>query len=204
MIREGYREDLRDLASSIAEAQNKYTVQKEHHDIEDTLDSLGLTMNRFNERDAVRVNEKDNDHEKFIRHVQQSAVQQSEGEVKGRQALRFHSFNVTLHDLDALAQKLESRQNLSGLVNNALNEWVKAVRAMDSQSTPEREMAFGRVLDLVGDCYSKIIAEAEVERAHAQTSYARWTKISYGLYGVGTLLTLVGKVYKIGGLDASD
>jgi hypothetical protein len=204
MIREGYREDLKDLASSIAEAQTMYTVQKQHHDIEDTLDALSLTINRLNEREAVRVSEKDNDHQKFIRHVQQSAVQQSEGEVNGHQAIRLHSFNVTLHDLYALAQKLESRQDLSRLVNNALNEWLKTVRAMDSQSTLEREMALRRIFEVVDDCYSKIMAEAGVERDHAQTSYGRWTKISYGLYGVGTLLTLVGKVYKIGGLDASD
>jgi hypothetical protein len=220
IIKEGVREDLKDLISSIATAESTFKVRADNGSIQNQLKSLlgtGWVLQPSHSKTSS-VGTIETEIDLYARNARNSSDD----------AMLFMDRSEELvRKLDNAKGRLkaigEMRSALYPLIDqrNEISNYVIATRYSAADGPPPRKTTTTEAqqrldkmagvesdtekVEVLADGYAQgAIQEAEMEKKKGESLLQRWTWASYGLYTLGWGLGLTGKLYGGGDILSGD
>jgi hypothetical protein len=219
IIKEGVREDLKDLISSIATAESTFKVRADNGSIQNQLKSLlgtGWVQPSHSKTSSIGTISREID--LYVRNARNSSDD----------AMLYMDRTEELdRKLDSAKGRLqgisELRSKLYPLIDerNEIANYVIATRYSAADGPPPRKTTATEAqqqldkiagvetdtekLEDTSDSMAQIaLQDAELQRKNGELLLQRWTWASYGLYTVGWGLGLTGKLYGGGDILSGD
>jgi hypothetical protein len=205
VVKDAYRDELKDVANSIAEAQNFFAIEASFVEVDKRLESLQESMRNGQLSTKLKMKEFDTAYIMLLDLEQkqkeqaprigadlaniynlQKHVPDHEKEKDDEWQL-FEELSVEAFDVDALIRETNSRSD---------------DKKAPSTGVPSREMRIMADLSMLNDfehrlqkLRTNVLADAESEREICEKRVRQSTIASYILYPLGWVIGLLGKLY---------
>jgi predicted nucleic acid-binding Zn-ribbon protein len=215
-VKEGWRENLKTLGETIETARNIYTLRSDNQVLTNQLNGLG------SEIEAIRGRISGTEFGFTALGVNRTMLMYT---------WQLQQLDLSLNNLSALLEKLPNVQNrkteLDDIAKNLQQQHQlhRSIGEMTARAAPkltpegyypadeanaisaEIFRLNASLLDIyrrVNDATKETLADAEAIRGKQEKLYGIATWVSYGLYALGWMFALFGRLYGISGMGAED
>ena len=215
IVKEAWRENLKSLGDTIETAQNIFTLRS------DGVSTTSLLIGLTSEVEAIRAKISGNEFGLTLPGINRTMLMYS-GELR-----QLHTSTDNLSSLiDKLPQQKEHKENLDKSLAQLQREQTafrhvgeltaRAVANESADGTPSAEdakaitsaifqlnLGISELYRSIDSLTSATLADAQAARARQERLFGIATWVSYCLYALGWVFSLIGKLFGVGGMEVS-
>jgi hypothetical protein len=215
IVKEAWRENLKSLGDTIETAQNIFTLRS------DGVSTTSLLIGLTSEVEAIRAKISGNEFGLTLPGINRTMLMYS-GELR-----QLHTSTDNLSSLiDKLPQQKEHKENLDKSLAQLQREQTafrhvgeltaRAVANESADGTPSAEdakaitsaifqlnLGISELYRSIDSLTSATLADAQAARARQERLFGIATWVSYCLYALGWVFSLIGKLFGVGGMEFS-